>query len=301
MSLNCTDGRCVPICEFPYRFDNATDGCASSAHLLGDAFTAYNLGYTWAAALLLFGFLRSWLFNLREHNWHFASLPSVLIPLLCTIAQVLVMIEATNLFSLRWSTRIWASLGCGLFFPCAFSALLVYFNGARPRPHTLRGMRQRFGGLFHALPWCLGLGLSIPNATDSVLEGVSHIHMVPFGIVLAADMAFVAWTLRAAQENRHVRRRFIGLVCLLGLIAAYVMVRGMSILLGNDGQAPRVTPVTFPFDKLPVPVVKVIGSTLALFHYGWPRRDTPTCRKSQYVDPLTLIAAHIAVLSGLLS
>ncbi len=117
MSPSCTSTGCASPCEFPYLFNNATNGCASAAALLGDAFTAYNLAYAWAAALLLCGFLRSWLFNLREYNWHFVNRPSVLIPLLCTLLQFLAIIEAINLHSLRWSVGIWASLGCDLFVP----------------------------------------------------------------------------------------------------------------------------------------------------------------------------------------
>jgi hypothetical protein len=48
---------------------------ASAAALLGETFTAYNLAYTWAAALLLCGFLRSWLFSLREHNRNVVNSP----------------------------------------------------------------------------------------------------------------------------------------------------------------------------------------------------------------------------------
>ncbi len=75
--------------------DNSTNGCVSAAALLGDSdsFAAYNLAFIWVAALLLFGFLGSWLFNLREHNWHLSGRPgpSMLIHLL---------IEASNLHSL---------------------------------------------------------------------------------------------------------------------------------------------------------------------------------------------------------
>ena len=157
MSLSCTDTGCASPCEFPYLFNNATNGCASAAALLGDAFTAYNLAYAWAAALLLCGFLRSWLFNLREHNWYFVNRPSVLIPLLCTLLQVLAIVEAINLHSLRWSAGgIWASLGCNLFVPCTFSALLVHYDHARPRPRAdlvrARGAhRARVGGR-HEVP-----------------------------------------------------------------------------------------------------------------------------------------------------
>ena len=132
MPLNCTDGGAA-ICEFPYRFDNATSGCVSAADLLGQAFTAYNLAYAWATSLLLFGFFRSLLFSLREHKWHFVGRPSVLIPQLCAIAQTLAMVEMSNLHLLRSSSRISASLGCDLSIPCVFSALLVYFDDARPR------------------------------------------------------------------------------------------------------------------------------------------------------------------------
>jgi hypothetical protein len=75
----------------------------------------------------------------------------------------------------------------------------------------------------------------------------------------------------------------------------------MSFLLGDGGQSPRPTPVTFPFESMPVPIAKVVGSTFALLHYGRPRIDTDACQKSRYLDPLTLVAAHIAVLAGFMS
>ena len=66
MPVNCSG--CAASCDFPYRYDNATCGCVSAADLLGNAFTAYELAYTWAVALLFFRFLRSWLLSLREHR-----------------------------------------------------------------------------------------------------------------------------------------------------------------------------------------------------------------------------------------
>jgi hypothetical protein len=209
MPLDCAEMGCSVICEFPYVFDNATNGCASAAQLLGDTFTSYNLAYTWATALLLFGFVRSWLFNLREHNWHFVSHASVLLPLLCTIAQFLAIIEASNLHMLRWSTRVWTSLAYDLFFPCAFSVLLVYVDDARPRPQR---RNRLYNVLLHAAPWSLGLVLSVIKATMpiSLAEGVSYVYIVPFVGALAADVARFAWTLRAAPDYRSLRSRFMG-------------------------------------------------------------------------------------------
>jgi hypothetical protein len=313
----------LPNCTFPYRFDNATSLCASAAGLLGDAFTAYNLAFTWVAALLLFGFLRSWLFHLREEQWHFVGRPSTTIPLLCTIAQFLAIIEATNLHLLRWSTRTWASLGCDLFIPCAFSALLVYFDHARAwsqssvpevpasssamralKNRSSQGIARRLcNGLGHAIPWALGLALSVTNAKTptSVTEGVSYLYIVPFVLILAADMAFVAWTLRTAQDHRGLRRRLIGMCSVLVLTAVYLTMRGIPILLDGAGQSPRPVPGTFPFESMPVPVAKIVGSTLAFLHYGRPRIDTDACQRSRYLDPLTPAAAHVAVLGGLIS
>jgi hypothetical protein len=318
MSLSCTNPGCASPCEFPYLFNNATNGCASAAALLGGAFTAYNLAYAWAAALLLCGFLRSWLFSLREHNWHFVNRPSVLIPLLCTLLQLLAIIEAINLHSLRWSTGIWASLGCDLFVPCTFSALIVHYDHARPRPRAAvtqalahssselhapksrarRGfVRRMYNVLGHAVPWAVGLALSVVNATTPtpLAEGASYTYILPFMLVLVADMAKGAWT------DRSLRRQVLGLCSMLILVAVYLTVRGTSLLLADGGPSPRPTSATFPLERVPVPVAKVVGSTLALLHYGRPRSDTPACQKSRYVDPLTLIAAHIAILAGLIS
>ena len=311
MSLSCTDTGCASACKFPYLFNNATNGCASAAALLGDAFTAYNLAYSWAAVLLLCGFLRSWLFNLREHNWHFVNRPSVLIPLLCTLLQVLAIVEAINLHSLRWSTGIWASLGCDLFVPCTFSALLVHYDHARPRPRAAvpqalhapqsrarRGIvRRMYNVLGHAVPWAVGLALSVVNATTPtpLAEGVAYTYILPFMLVLVADMAKGAWT------DRSLRRRVLGLCSMLILVAVYLTVRGTSLLLVDGGPSPRLMSATFPLERVPVAVAKVVGSTLALFHHGRPRSDTPACQKSRYVDPLTLIAAHMAILAGLMS
>ena len=319
--MNCTDAGCPASCEFPYRFDNATSGCASAADLLGDAFTAYNLAFTWAVALLLFRFLRSWLFNLRERAWHFDGHPSTLMPLLFTIVQFLSLIEAIDLHLLRWSTRIWASLARDLFVPCAFSALLVYVHHARPRPQAAvpqalgfssnrpkmganRGIARRLSyRLGHAVPWALGLALSVRNATapTPLAEGAAYVYIVPFDLILVAEMARGAWSLRTAPDQRSLQRRLIGMCSLLGLISVYLTVRGMSILIGDGGQSPRPTPVTFPFESMPVPIAKVVGSTLALLHYGRPRTDTDACQKSRYLDPLTLAAAHVAVLAGLMT
>ena len=317
MSPNCTHTSCTSPCEFPYVYDNATNGCASAAALLGDAFAAYNLAYIWAAALLLFGFLRSWLFNLRELNWHLSGRPSVLIPLLCTIAQVLSMIEASNLHSLRWPTRVWASLGCDLFGPCTFSALLVCVDQLEhharsrslvharsssalhsPKSPAKRGIvRRLYNALGHAVPWAIGLVISGINATTpaSLAEGASYVYIIPFILVL------VAFAMKSAWTDPSLRRRVLGLCSMLGLVAVYLTLRGASLLLSNDGQSPRPTSPTFPLESVPVPVVKVVGSTLAMFHYGRPRSDTSACWKSRFVDPLTLIAAHVAVLSGLMS
>jgi hypothetical protein len=52
---------------------------------------------------------------------------------------------------------------------------------------------------------------------------------------------------------------------------------------------------------MPVPVAKIVGSTLAFLHYGRPRIDTDACQRSRYLDPLTPAAAHVAVLGGLIS
>jgi hypothetical protein len=285
-----------PACEFPYRLDNATSRCASAADLLGEAFAIYNLAYIWAIALLLFGFLRSWLFSLREQGWHLVGHPSVAVPLLCTIAQVLAIIDATNLHLLRWSTRIWASLGCELFTPCAFSALLVHFDDARLRPQTLGALRRWCTMLLHALPWCLGLALSVINATTPtfVAEGVSYIYIVPFILILVVDMARVAWTERAASDRPNLQRKLIGLISLLVSVAFYLTVRGISLLVA-DGRGPSI--VAFPFASMPVPVARVLGFSLTLSQYGRPRASD----KSQYIDPLTLAAAHVALLSGLMS
>jgi hypothetical protein len=88
---------------------------------------------------------------------------------------------------------------------------------------------------------------------------------------------------------------------MLILVAVYLTVRGTSLLLADGGPSPRPMSATFPLERVPVPVAKVVGSTLALLHYGRPRSDTPACQKSRYVDPLTLIAAHVAILAGLVS
>ena len=272
MSPSCANTGCASPCELPYLFNNATNGCASAAALLGDAFTAYNLAYAWAAALLLCGFLRSWLFNLREHNWYFVNRPSVLIPLLCTLLQVLAMIEASNLHSLRWSAGIWASLGCDLFVPCTFSALLVHYDHARPRaraavPQALhapqsrarRGIvRRMYNVLGHAVPWAVGLALSVVNATTPtpLAEGVSYTYILPFMLVLVADMAKGAWT------DRSLRRRVLGLCSMLILVVVYLTVRGTSLLLADGGPSPRPIAASFPLERVPVPVAKVIGSTL---------------------------------------
>jgi hypothetical protein len=85
------------------------------------------------------------------------------------------------------------------------------------------------------------------------------------------------------------------------LVAVYLTVRGTSLLLSDGGPSPRPIAATFPLERMPVPVAKVVGSTLALFHHGRPRNDTPACQESRYMDPLTLIAAHIAILAGLTS
>ncbi len=311
MSLSCTDTGCASPCEFPYLFNNATNGCASAAALLGDAFAAYNLAYTWAAALLLCGFLRSWLFNLREHNWHFVNRPSVLIPMLCTLLQFLAMIEAMNLHSLRWPAGVWASLGCDLFVPCTFSALLVHYDHARPRPRAAgpqalhapksrarRGIvRRMYNVLGHAVPWAVGLALSVVNATTPtpLAERMSYTYILPFILVLVADIAKGAWT------DRSLWLRILGLCSMLILVTVYLTVRGTSLVLADGGPSPRPMSATFPLERVPVPIAKVVGSTLALLHYGRPRSDTPTCKKSRYVDPLTLIAVHIAILAGLMS
>ena len=299
MPLNCTDGGAA-ICEFPYRFDNATSGCVSAADLLGDAFTTYNLAFAWASALLLFSFLRSWLFNLRERKWHFVRSPSVIIPLLCTVAQFLALIEATNLHLLRWSTRTWASLSCALFIPCIFSALLVHFDGARPRPKTSRGLRRLYKLLFHVLPWTLGLALSVLwslKMPGFASDGASYVYIVPFVLVLAADMAYVAWTLRAARDHRRLRHKLIGLCSLLGLLLVYLTMQGISLLLGAKNSSSIPMPATFPFERMPVPIAKVAVSTLAWFRYGRPRASD----QSRYVDSLTLVAAHVSVLAGLIA
>jgi hypothetical protein len=295
-------------------FDNSTNGCVSAAALLGDSFAAYNLAFIWVAALLLFGFLRSWLFDLREHNWHLSGRLSMLIPLLCTIAQVLALIEASNLHSLRWSTRVWASLGCDLFGPCTFSALLVYYDHARPPPQVpvpqalacssalpapksraRHGVARLLYVPSHTIPWAIGLVLSGINATTpaSLAEGASYVYIVPFILVLMADMAR-SWT------HRSLRRRLLFVYPVLILVVVCLTVRGAS-LLKYGTPSPRPTSPTFPLESVPVTVAKVVGSTLAMVHYGQPRSGTPTCQKSRYVDPLTLIAAHIAVLSGLMS
>jgi hypothetical protein len=292
------------ICELPYAFLNSTNGCASTADRLGDAFTAYNLALISAAALNLFGFLRSCLLNLRKHDWHFVGRASVLIPMLCTMAQLLALVEATNLHLLRWTTRIWASLGCDLFFPCAFSALLVYYDDTRHRDGKLGGLRRLYNVLLHTAPWSLGLASSVINATrpTSAAQGVSYVYIVPFVLVLAADMARVVWIMRAAQDHRDVRRTFIGLCALLVLMAAYLIARGVPLLVADRGQTPRQMPPAFPFESMPIPIAKVFGSTMALFQYGGRRRsDTPASKKSLHLDPLPLVAAHVAALAGLIS
>jgi hypothetical protein len=291
MPVNCTEF--VASCDFPYRYDNATCGCVSAADLLGNAFTAYELVYTWAVAILLFGFLRSWLFSFREHQWHLVGSPSVAIPLLCTVAQLLAQIEASNLHLLRWSTRIWASLGCDLFAPSVFSALLVYCEHARPRAHALgRLSRRMYKVPLHAIPWCLGFALSVVNATTlaSIAEGLSYIYIVPFILVLAADMARIAWTV---PDHRTLRQKLTGLCVLLVVMAVYLTARGGPLLLA---QSLRQMPATFPFESMPVPVAKVAGSTLALLQYGRPR-----AQKSRCIDPLTLAAGSVALLSGLMA
>ena len=316
MSSNCTGF--ASTCEFPFRLENSTNGCTSAADLLGHAFTGYNVAYIWAVALLLFGFLRSWLFHLRETSWHFVGRPSMLIPLLGTVAQFLAIIEATNLHLLRWPTRVWASLGCDLFVPCAFSALLVYFDQTYPRPQApvsasplhapknraSHGNARRLCSVMgHAIPWSLGLALSVMTLTTpaTVVEGVSYIYIVPFVLILTAAMARGAWTMRTVLDHRSMQRRLIGLCALLALVAVYLAVRGISTLLGDGRRSPRPTPVTFPFESMPVPVAKIVGSTLAWFQYGRPRTDTPACKQSRILDPLTLFAAHITVLAGLMS
>jgi hypothetical protein len=151
--------------------------------------------------------------------------------------------------------------------------------------------------LGHAVPWAVGLALSVVNATTPtpLAEGVSYTYILPFILVLMADMARGAWT------DRSLRRRVLGLCSMLILVAVYLTVRGTSLLLADGGPSPRPIAATFPLERVPVPVAKVVGSALALLHYGRPRSDTPACQKSRYVDPLTLIAAHIAILAGLMS
>jgi hypothetical protein len=149
--------------------------------------------------------------------------------------------------------------------------------------------------LHHALPWCLGLALAVTNATTPtcVAEGVSFLYVVPFMLILAVDMARVAWTVRAAPGCQILQRKLIGLVSLLVSVALYLSVRGISLLLA-DGSS---MPVAFPFVSMLVPVARVVGSTLTLSQYGRPRASN----KSRYIDPLTLAAAHVALLSGLMS
>ena len=213
-----------------------------------------------------------------------------MIALLCTVAQLLALIEASNLHLLRWSTRIWASLGCDVFFPSIFSALLVYCEHARPRAHALgRLSRRMYKVPLHAIPWCLGFALSVVNATTlaSIAEGLSYIYIVPFILVLAADMARIAWTV---PDHRTLRQKLTGLCVLLVAVAVYLTARGGPLLLAPF---PRPVPETFPFESMAVPVAKVAGSTLAFLQYGRPH-----AQKSRCIDPLTLAAGSAALLGA---
>jgi hypothetical protein len=216
----------------------------------------------------MFGFLRTWLFNLRENNWRFVSHPSTLIPLLCTVAQSLAMIEASSLHSLRWPACMWASIACDLFILCAFSALLVYYDRAAPPARstsspsacpldcmahtpTTRASRAIVRRLYHVLghvvPWAIGLALSVMNAATpiSLAKGLLCIYIVPVIHVLAADMARVAWALRAAPDYCSLRLRLLGLCALLVSMAVYLTAQEVPRLLANGGQSPRPKPATF--------------------------------------------------------
>jgi hypothetical protein len=89
--------------------------------------------------------------------------------------------------------------------------------------------------LGHAAPWAVGLALSVVNATrpTALAEGVSYVYIVPFMLVLMADMARGAWT------DRSLRRRVLGLCSMLILVAVYLTVQGTSLLLADGGPSPK--------------------------------------------------------------
>ena len=114
------------VCKFPSEWSREELRCVSAADLLGIGFLAFNIGYQVLLSLTLFGFIRSGLYMFQAAKYHLSSQPSILIPFIGALAQILELISTSNLYNLRWEERLWSTLGSDLFTNCIWSMWMVW-------------------------------------------------------------------------------------------------------------------------------------------------------------------------------
>jgi hypothetical protein len=150
--------------------------------------------------------------------------------------------------------------------PVRLSALLVYYDRAAPRARSTSSPSARSldctahaedsgqpSNREAAVPRAGSCG-SVGHRARTVghecgdahlsRRGLSCVYIVPVIHVLAADMARVAWALRAAPDYCSLRL-LIGLCALLVSMAVYLTAQEVPLLLANDGQSPRPKPAMF--------------------------------------------------------
>ena len=174
--------------------------------------------------LLLFGFIRGWLYKFRAAKWNLSDDPGICIPFLGAFAQVMELVYLSNWAGLRWRNNLWSTIGSDLLNNCGWSMLIVYYHHKRSHFQetcNLRRVRTWIWGLLHFLPWILGPTFSALRGTSathqSLFFGLVCIYWIPPGTILLADMCVLVKRLKEHPEYSLIQRN-LKVICVITVL-----------------------------------------------------------------------------------